>query len=509
MSGPIVHTTLGDVEGTTRDDILVFRGIPYAAPPVGPRRFAPPAPAEAWTGTLDATRFGPVAPQNVGLIGAFTGAGAEIPQSEADCLTLNVFTPGADDERRPVMVWIHGGAFVIGDGRTPWYDGSHLARRDVVVVTLNYRLGALGFLHLDDLDDGERFVGSGNVGLLDQAAALAWVSANVEAFGGDPDTVTVFGESAGAMSTATLLGLPGAREHFHRAIAQSGATAHIHDRETATEVTRRFLDKLGLEPAQIDALRELSVDRILEAQQAVMLEHWGSAAGSLPFQPVVDHAVLHVHPLEAIEVGDADDVALLIGTTRDEMALFTVLDPTTADLDDDQMVARAQELLTDEVDAEALATAYRRRLGFDASAQELWTAILTDAVFRMPAIELADFHAVHQPDTYMYLFAYESTAFGGGLGACHAVDLPFTFDNLDAPMADLFVGTPTEESRALAAAVADAWTSFARSGRPRASGLAEWPRYDTAGRATMILDVESSVVDDPHAFERGIWAARR
>lgn len=499
MDAAVVETASGRVRGRPSRGAWTFRGIPYAAPPVGPLRFAPPRPPSPWAGVRDATEFGPVAAQRPSGLESMLGAGR--PTMSEDCLTLNVWTPAADDGRRPVLVWIHGGAFVTGSGSTPWYDGARLAARDVVVVTCNYRLGALGFLHLGDLG-GEAFAGSGNAGVLDQAAALGWVAENVAAFGGDPGNVTVFGESAGAMSVGALLGLPAARGRFGKAILQSGACAHVHDREDASAVAAELLRELGA--TRPDELRSVPVDELLRAQARVAEHHAAEPLRGLPFQPVVDGATLPAHPLDAVAAGEVD-ARLLVGTTLQEARLFTMFDPRVAALDEAQLSSWCDLATagTGMAPGDAVAT-YRRRLA-DAGIRDVWDAVLTDRLFRIPAIRLAERQAAHRP-TWMYLFAWSTPAFGGVLGSCHALEIPFVFDNLDAPGVPGFVGEATDAMRAMATAMADAWTAFARDGRPAAPSLPEWPAYDRERRATMRLDERSEVVDDPFGDERAAWA---
>ncbi len=500
-----VRTTGGVVRGGPAKGVVRFLGVPFAAPPVGTRRFAPPAPVEPWDGVRAADRFGPTAPQHPSLLEQMLGG--EDPAIDEDCLQLNVFTPACDDGARPVMVWIHGGGFLTGTGGIPWYDGTNLARRGVVVVTINYRLGVFGFLHLSEVADG--FEGSGNAGILDQVAALGWVRDNVAAFGGDPGNVTVFGESAGAMSVATLLGVPAAAGLFRRAILQSGAGAHVHDAATATATARKFLAEVGVDPAEADRLRELPVGELLDAQQR--LTRTVPFEAGLPLQPVVDGTVLPDRPTARVAAGHAAGVDVLLGTTLEEMKMFLVSDPTLASLDEAAIRARSDALFRRAGRAPGEALATYRRTRPDAPDADVWTAMLTDHTFRVPALRLAEAQLAWHAGVWMYLFAYRSPAFGGALGACHALEIPFVWDNLDARGAALFAGEPTEATRVLAGRLADAWVAFARDGVPSADGLPEWPAYDLERRATLWIDAESDagggveVVDDPMAEERRLW----
>lgn len=494
----IAATRSGKVQGLERDGVLEFRGIPYAAPPVGPRRWRPPRREEPWDGVRDATAFSAEAPQGPFAMNTLTGA-PESPRSE-DCCYLNVWTPACDDARRPVMVWIHGGAFMFGSGSTPWYDGTNLARGgDLVVVTVNYRLGPLGYLHLADLF-GDEFEGSGNLGLLDQIAALEWVRDSIAGFGGDPDDVTVFGESAGGGSVGTLLGTPAARGLFRKAVAQSGAASWWATRDGATGIAEALVRGLGVAPGDADALRALPWERLVEASTQL-----GTAVGSgtLPFQPVVDGVVLPRPPLDEIAAGNAAGVHLLVGTNRHEMTLFNLIDPSLAQADDDA-IARRVERFAPRDPAQLLAEYRSRRPG--ATPAEVWTDLASDAVFRLPAIHLAEHQLPHGP-VWMYLFTWESLAFGGLLRSTHALEIPFVFDTLDRPGVELFTGGGAER-REVARHVHPAWIAFARTGDPGHPGLPPWPRYDTARRATMRLDVTCEVLDDPMGDDRRSWSPR-
>ncbi|HEX4491572.1 MAG TPA: carboxylesterase/lipase family protein [Acidimicrobiia bacterium] len=496
MTGAIVDTRSGKVQGLERNGIHVFRGIPYAAPPVGGRRWKPPQREDAWDDVRDATKFSAQSAQGLFMLDQMLG-GEERAKSE-DSLYLNVFTPGLDDARRPVMVWIHGGAFMFGEGATPWYDGTKFATRgDVVLVSLNYRLGSFGFLHLADLF-GDDVAGSGNVGLLDQVAALEWVRDNIEAFGGDPNRVTIFGESAGAGSIGTLLGMPAARGLFSAAIPQSGAASWFATREHATEIASVIVEQLGVKPGDLDALYAKSTDEIITAQAAVGLE---TDANGLPFQPVVDGTVLPRPALAAIRDGSAAGVRLLIGTNKNEFTLFSVLDPSLASLDEAGIRARVRTYYGEDGVDEFLAT-YRRILP-GSTLQDQWNAMATDALFRVPAIQLAEAQLPHAP-VWSYFFTWESPAFGGLLKSTHALEIPFVFDTLDQPGSDLFTGDGPERA-AIASRMHDAWIAFARDGAPGHAAIPEWPQYDTTRRATMRIDETWEALDDPGAETRRLW----
>jgi para-nitrobenzyl esterase len=429
------------------------------------------------------------------------GALLALPETEAseDCLTLNVWTPAAGDgRRRPVLVWIHGGGFVFGSGSQAPYDGTGLsALGDVVVVTLNYRLGALGFLALPALAEEAGGV-CGNFGLLDQIAALEWVRDHAPAFGGDPDQVTIFGESAGGMSVGTLLGTPTARGLFWRAIAQSGAAHNVSTPEQGERVAYALMKELGLSLTDLDALRALPVSTILTAQQQVIGGLLASGGG-LPFQPVVDGRVLPRQPLEAIAEGEGSGVSLLVGTNRDEWKLFALGDAKLRSLDETRLLRRLERLLPGR-DAEGRPYARRalevyqrvRGAGQEASPIALWNAIEGDRVFRIPSVRLADAQSAHSADVYSYLFTWESPVLGGALGACHGLDVPFVFGTAMLPALRAFVGEGPEVAE-LCARMQGAWIAFARSGNPSHASLPDWTRYETRLRSTLLLGRECSL----------------
>jgi para-nitrobenzyl esterase len=424
------------------------------------------------------------------------------PQSE-DCLYLNIWTPGLDDAKRPVMVWIHGGYFTNGAGSWVFYNGRNLSTLgNVTVVTINYRLGALGFLNLNEVTKG-KIPATGNEGLLDQVSALKWVRDNILRFGGDPANVTIFGESAGAMSAGTLLAMPGALELFHRAILQSGAAHHVASLERAETVADMFLDILDIKLAEASKLLALTERQIIDAQVKVTAgaNDPDLARNELPFKPVVDGKVIPEWPIQAIAGGSADKVAVLIGTNLDEWKLFAILDRDLVNLDEGGLMRRCQRLMPG-ADVNGLIEVYRRarsQRNLPTTPAELFTAIESDRVFRMPAIRLAEARNRRQQPTYMYLFDWVSPLMNGILGTCHALDIGFVFGLLDGS----FTGSD-EAARALSRTTQDAWASFARRGDPSCRSTGKWRRYDE-GRETMILGRRCMPVEAPYDEERCAW----
>ncbi len=499
----IVSTSAGKVKGTFRKGCYIFCGIPYAAPPTGPRRWLPPTPPPPWDGVRPAHRFAAIAPQN--RMENEVIAPREPEVQDEDCLYLNVWTPGLDDARRPVLFWIHGGGFTTGSGSMPAYNGRPLATRgDVVVVTINYRLGLLGFLNLAEVTGG-KIPATGNEGLLDQVLALQWVQENIAAFGGDPDNITIFGESAGGMSVASLMALPAARGLFHKAIPQSGAAHTVNSLERAVKVARLALDILGVKATDVDVLRSMNVRQLLDAQRelAVRAAERDSGIGvGMALQPVVDGNVLPRVPIESIRQGSADGIPVLVGTTLDEWKLLAIGDPGLKDMTEERLTRRLQRL----VPAEAvpnLIEGYRRARqarGLPTTPAEIFHAIQTDRTFRIPAIRLAESHCQREQPAYMYLFTWPSPILNGRLGACHALELGFVFGVLEPN----FHGSGPE-AEALRDRMMDAWLAFARSSDPSTPGLGKWPRY-CQDRATMLLGRECQVVEDPMPEERRLWA---
>lgn len=493
----VVKTRYGEVRGSVADGVNAFKGIPYAASPFGANRLRPPQPVESWSGVRDTLTYGPKTPQlpypapvNV-LLPEFAVPGE-------DCLTLNVWSPDLGPAGLPVMVWIPGGMFEYhGTGASPWYDGSRFARDGIVCVTINYRVGAEGFLYLGH--------GNTNRGLLDQLAALEWVQENIAAFGGDPGNVTIFGESAGAMSVGTLLSIPRAEGLFRRAIAQSGAAHNASSVSTAQRICRHLARKLGVE-ANLEAIAALPVDRLLQAQAELRTdlaaqpypERWGRevALSMLPWQPVIDGDVIPARPIDRIAAGAGAGIDLMVGTNTDEHRLFLVsggvIEQVTAD-------ALAGVVVAYGLPVEATLNAYRTARP-DAGAGDLLAAIQTDWYWRIPAIRLAEAQSKNTSATYMYEFAWRSPQFNGLLGACHSLEIAFVFDTLGNGTEPLWGSAPPQR---LADTMHGAWAAFA------ANGDCGWPKYDTSRRATMRFDITSEVVDDPRSAERALWEGVR
>jgi para-nitrobenzyl esterase len=510
MGAPSVTTSLGSVRGLARGRVDAFLGIPYAAAPVGALRFERPQPALVWRGVRDAIAHGAAPLQAADGLSLELGLLAEHPQSE-DCLTLNVWRPTAPArEPRAVMVWLHGGAFASGTAAGPAYQGAALAERgDVLVVSLNYRVGALGFLLLG--------AGRTNLGLLDQIAALRFVQREIAAFGGDPARVSVFGESAGAGSIVALLAMPAARGLFARAIVQSAAPAGQLGAQEAAARAQQLGEKLGGDGRDLAWLRSLPAERILDAQRRCT--ETGPRRIGMFFAPVVDGATLPEWPMRAIAAGAARDVALVIGTTADEMRLFQLApgfgampeaalapfvasklprpgtagsDRSTRERGEDPRLAKAQRILG----------AYP-----GVSALDRFFALETDASLFVPSARLAEAQARVQRDTWMYRFDWASPLRGGALGACHALDVSFALGTHgDSPALREFSGTGAAATR-VAHAVMDAWATFARTGDPaHASVGGAWPRYDATRRATLALGDPCHVVHAPNEATRQLWA---
>jgi para-nitrobenzyl esterase len=489
-TGPAVRVEGGWLRGRTDRGVAAFLGIAYAAPPFGGRRFRPPDPPERWDGARPATDYGPTCPQ--GDYAPHEAAlFSEVVIPGERCLNLNVWTPDTGGSGLPVLVWVHGGQFMKGSGSVTGYRGTSFARDGVVCVTINYRLGAEGFLYLGD--------GIANLGLLDQIAALEWVRGNIASFGGDPGRVTVAGQSAGAMSITTLMAMPRAKGLFHQAIIQSGAAAATLTAENAAGVALRLARSLGVAPTR-DAFSEVPVELLVGAASAVAEEvlsltdpaEWGNLA----FAPVIDGDTLPEHPLDASRQGAGNGVHLLAGWNRDDVRIGLV--PTGfLELIDDVTLSAAVNAQGVPEGAVELYRAARR----GASDGDLLAALLTDWFIRMPAIRLAEARlAAGAADTWVYRFDHESPMFAGRLGAAHAVEIPYVFDLLDDTSSRALIGDAPPQ--AVADTAHGAWVRFIATGDPG------WPRYNIPDRPTALIDEGITVVDDPDGAEREVWAGR-
>lgn len=505
----VVRTRQGQVRGRVVDGIHSFRGVPYAAPPFGRNRLRAPQPPEPWSGVRDALEEGHKPPQAVAAQVARAMGPAPWDRAPAgeDCLNLDIWTREPGGARMPVMIWVPGGMFEVCSAA--WYDGSRFARDGVVCVAINYRVGAEGFLSLEDAVP--------NRGLLDQIAALEWVHDNIAAFGGDPDNVTLCGESAGAMSIGTLLGVPRADALFRRAIAQSGAAHQVLPATTARRMGHLLAERLGVAPTT-EAMAAVPVEQMLAAQTALKEEmlarpdpdRWSLdvVASLLLWQPVVDGDVLPTAPLKRVHAGARADVDVMVGSNTDDWRLFRALDGHIQGITEDILTGPIAthgylSAAAYGLPLERALPAYRQA-NPSASPGELLAAIQTDWWCRIPAIRLAEAHVNDLGRTYMYEFAWPSPVADGLFGACHALEVPFVFDTLDERaqimLGELLGDHPPQE---LATAMHAAWVSFVASGDPG------WPRYDLQRRATMRFDAVSRVVDDPRARERALWAGVR
>ncbi len=486
---PTITTQSGDLRGVTvaapsGRDVHRFLGIPYAAAPVGDLRWRAPRPVAPWTGVRAAASFAPAAPQRGAVETVLPGFAPDGPIDE-DCLALNVWTPSVDGVR-PVLVWIPGGAYLSGGTAQPVYDAARLADEgDVVVVTVGYRLGALGFLALGDDADA-------NCGLRDQLAALGWVREHADRFGGDPRRVTVIGESAGAGSLLHLLASPRRAGAFDRAIVQSGQPTTL-DAAAAVEVADAFARALDLPRADAARLRNVPLEQLLDAQESTLAAMLGRV-GPMPFAPTIDGDVCDGSIVDGIAAGRARDVELVIGTTRDELALFP--DPRAGDLDDARLVRRIAALAPEDAPEQILRT-YRASLGDAATNARIWDAVRTDAMMRVPNLRVADAATRAGTRTYVYRFDWEAP----GLGAAHAIDIPFTFGGFDREGWGAVVGHD-DRAAALGVRWRAAWTAFAADGQP---GDPWWRRYD-GSRPTAVFSADGvDVIDDPDSETRRCW----
>jgi para-nitrobenzyl esterase len=501
VTEPVVRTAAGQVRGRAENGVAVFRGIPFAQPPVGDLRFAAPRPARAWDGVRAAAMYGPPPPQSAFLL---TPMAPAAPGADpGDWLTVNVFSPDLGAARLPVVVWIYGGAYRFGASSLVGYDGTALARQNVVVVTFNHRIGVEGYAYLPGVP--------ANRGLLDQVAALRWVSENIAAFGGDPDRVTVFGESAGAGAIASLLVMPAADGLFRRAIAQS-VPGTFFSPALAADVTAAIAAEAGLPPTT-EAFAAADPARLAAASDAVRpadhADRWGLVSRTpTPFSPVVDGEVLPAAPWQALAAGAGRSVDLITGHNRDEYRLFTKLSGWRGTITDEAASDALRALAAggkpgdgpgDKQGADGEA-AYREAYP-GADAETLFELVNSDWLFRMPTLHLAQAHAAAGGQTFLYQVSYPAPE--GGFGACHAIDVPLVFGVYQGLGLMLFGPEPPASAVALGDLMRSQWAAFAASGDPG------WPRYAPGRRLTRIFDDPPDVVPYPEQASLHIWDQHR
>lgn len=502
-------TAYGRLRGLKGDGLVTFKGIPYAGSVAGANRFKKAPPLKPWTGVRDALTLGPPAIQ--------PGQRRNEPPADEDCLFLNVWTPAADGRKRPVMFYSHGGGFTTGSGGAGYQDGGNLARTwDVVVVATNHRLGLMGYLYLGELG-GDEYATSGNQGLLDICDGLKWVYNNIEAFGGDPANVMIFGESGGGAKTSCLYAMPSAAPFFNKASIESGPGIRMMPRDAAAETTLMTLKHIGLEKSDWRKLLEVPVDKLLEAQTGVPQEargggplgmnggRKGMGGGSRPggFGPVVDGSVLPTHPFEPNAPAISKGKPLMVGYNRDETVFFF---NQQHNLDVFNLTETAlNERLSREFagNADAIYDAYHKSRP-DASPSDLYIAITTARMIGIGAMTIAERKsAQHGAPAYMYIFKHENPALIPGtqhkFGTPHAMEIAYKFNNVRPD------GTNGPENVKAAHNMSELWSTFARTGHPAAKGQPEWPAYTAEKRATMEIDAECKVFDDPYPFERQLW----
>jgi para-nitrobenzyl esterase len=516
----VTETAFGKVRGVESRGIKIFKGIPYGASTAGSNRFMPPLDPASWTGVRDALEYGPSAPQHdptpphsssaapQASLSVKAPPGPSIfralgtnppgkPTGEGeDCLVLNVWTPALRDGRkRPVMLWLHGGGFRGGSGSNPGWDGTNLCLRgDVVVLTINHRLNVMGFANFSAFNSD--FAASGEAGMLDIVQALRWVRANIEQFGGDPNTVMIFGQSGGGRKCETLLAMPSAKGLFHRAAIESGIAVKVVDLEVATRNAEMLLAKLGVPTTDVRRVQKLPLDQIMAAHYAINRELGNDDLDTKGFAPSVDGNILPQHPFSPSASPVSADVPVMIGSTRTEFTGLTT-DSALFSLDEEGMRTQTKKLLGAE--SAAMIELYRKH-NPGATPSDLYFLIASDYTYGAKTWKVAERRAaLGGAPVYLYYFAWSSPVQGGALRSPHNIEWPFAFDNIKI-CASLTGDGP--EAMALADKVSDAWIAFARTGNPNVPKLPHWPAFNAASRATMIFDNVCTVADDPLREQR-------
>lgn len=494
----VVNTTNGKVRGYKMfNDILSFKGIPFAEPPIGKLRFEPSVPRKNWNNILDTKKFGPIAPQPF-----MPGSNIEPPeQSEAECLTLNIWTPALDSKKRTVMFWIHGGSFEMGSGR---FNGEILAKRgNIVIVSINYRLGVLGFLYVPGK--------TANVGLLDQVLAIKWVKNNITNFGGDEQNICVFGESAGGESISALMTMPSAKGLFKRAIIQSNVCDPYNLKPFQGELYSKIIFKhAGVKYDDLESLRGVPVEKLIRAYSKAQ-----RGLTPLPlkidyYPPYVEGDILPQNPFEAIKSGYTKDIEVLAGTNENEYKLWNLLDPQSDMITEKEVVQNFKKFLKylgqDDARLKEFIDVYKdfRYNEFSTIERDMMDDFYTDVMFRIPVMRFLEVQSKIQPNVYLYLFRWKSPWLNGILGAYHALDIAFVWGTL-SETDGLFITKKTKETTMLSDQMMDCWINFAKLGNPNHQGVPKWPKYNLKTRPTMIFDKKIEVVNDPLSKTRIIW----
>jgi para-nitrobenzyl esterase len=501
MAANVVDTESGKVSGVTSDGVHIFKGIPYGASTTGANRFMPPRKPEPWTGVRECSAYAGRSPQAAAAaqrpeLATVWGPIDTLPVGE-DCLTLHVWSPGLDNAKRPVMVWLHGGAFSYGSANSPRYDSTRLAaRNDVVVVAVNHRLNIFGHLDLSSVG-GERFAQSGNVGVLDLVLALQWVRDNAARFGGDPANVTIFGQSGGGGKVSALLAMPEAKGLFHKGIVQSGSSVRFAERERTAQLADAVLKQLGIGKDQLDKLQALPVadlSKTIAPAQKTLPKPRYPLLDRYNFGPVIDGKVLPAHPFEPA-TAISDGIPIMVGGTKDESAIFLAPDDAVwnRSLTDADLHKRLEPIAGPATEP---VLAYYACCKPTTNAAERFITATTASNFGVRGILLAERKAARaKAPVWMYDFAWETPAFDGKLKACHSVEVPFVFDTLKT------IGERHQKpgAQALADRVSKTWATFARTGK------ADWAPYTADKRTTMVFNDESRTVDDPDKDVRPLW----
>jgi para-nitrobenzyl esterase len=496
--GLIVETRTGKLKGYKHDDVKIFKGIPYAEPPIEELRLNSPKPKRPWKGVLDATEYKAISPQPPPYLDYFPAP----PQSEEECLNLNIWTPNCDNSKRPVLFWIHGGAHIRGSGRL--LNGRNICcRGNIVLVTINYRLGPLGYMFVPGAPK--------NIGQLDQIAALEWVRDNIEYFGGDPSNVTIAGESAGGASVCTLMAMPKARGLFQRAISQSGNVLPLGfefaERKSTTEM---IMKEFNLNYTDLDEFRRLPVEELIDGFVEAQLKAFSNQQ-QLRIYPCIDDESLPQHPIKAIQEGYAKDIELIIGSNLEEWKFWRAFEPNFEELEESQIKERIVRLMQnageDENKLEELINTYkksREEFGSPINMHETYEAFMSDSIFRIPAYKIAEAQSKYQKNTYLYVFKWKTPFNNGRYGAMHALEIAFVFGSFWKDHLWTFP-KKTTETETLSQKMMDYWTSFARTGNPNFDGVLKWPQYSTENRETIFFDKKIEIVKDPLQLEREMW----